>query len=266
MKNANFLLTSTDEQNFSQIKKKIILKNERKKKLTDKIKESNKEKTFIKVNKLNHINKPNKELKAFYNKNKSSENISNNDNEKILPIKKKEYYFNKNANKNSINKDIFNCENKNLKSKIIQRIQKEKNEKIKPFKKIRVKQNESNNKEKTRSENDINVDYIGVNTILKKEKEKNIKNKDKNKNKNNSEKKMSTRKSCNNNLESKKRKLILMKELINIPSGKRRNILEIIKKIFWQINLFLLLLIKFLKFFLIQKLIIRKKIMFLILQ
>ena len=36
-------------------------------------------------------------------------------------------------------------------------------------------------------------------------------------------------KSCNNIFETKKRKLVLMKELVNIPFGKRRDILEIIK-------------------------------------
>ena len=49
------------------------------------------------------------------------------------------------------------------------------------------------------------------------------------KNKSFNDKRVQINKSSNNILETQKRKLVLMKELVNIPFGKRRTILEIIK-------------------------------------
>ena len=67
-----------------------------------------------------------------------------------------------------------------------------------------------------------NYDYIGVNIIQqKKEQQEKIKN-------NNSEKKTRTAKSYNN-MERKRRSLLVMKELVNIHPGIKKNIVDIIK-------------------------------------
>ena len=146
-------------------------------------------------------------------------------------------YIINNVNKN--NKKYININEKiNLKSKIIQRISRvikvqkenEKEEKLKTFEKIKVNQNENNLREITKNLNNLN--YIGVTTILKKEKdkkEKDKKNKNENINKSFTETKIQITKSYNNLFDTQNRKLVLMKELVNLSSGKRRTILDIIK-------------------------------------
>ena len=101
---------------------------------------------------------------------------------------------------------------------------------MKSFEKIKVNQNENNLRDVTKNLNNLN--YIGVTTILKKKKEKKEKKetiKNENKNKSFTEKKIKITKSYNNIFDIQNRKLILMKELVNLPFGKRRTILDIIK-------------------------------------
>ena len=227
--NQIFYLTNTDEQNMFKIKRKIKIKNEWRKKLCNNIKEKNNENTFIKVNKINPQLKPNK-IKIILNNISFGNTRLNTDNNKKL----------KNNNIN-INNSINIYTNKNdeeigLKSKIIQRInrvlkmQKESEEKLKSFEKIKVNQRKNNMKEIRRNLNNNKLNYMGATTtttttiVNKKENEK-----EKEKEKCFTEKRIRANKSYNNMLENKKRKLILMKELINLPLGKRQNILEIIK-------------------------------------
>ena len=105
-------------------------------------------------------------------------------------------------------------------------MQKESEEKLKSFEKIKVNQRKNNMKEIRRNLNNNKLNYMGATTTTtttiadKKENEKE---------KCFTEKRIRANKSYNNMLENKKRKLILMKELINLPLGKRQNILEIIK-------------------------------------
>ena len=100
---------------------------------------------------------------------------------------------------------------------------------------IRVKQKEKNIKKNSRNINDdMKYNYIGVITLQQKreQKEKNKNNVNKNGNLNigNIEKrKIRIAKSYNNILDRKRRSLLLMKDLINLPFGKRRSILEIVK-------------------------------------
>ena len=108
-------------------------------------------------------------------------------------------------------------------------MQKESEEKLKSFEKIKVNQRKNNMKEIRRNLNNNKLNYMGATTttttiVNKKENEK-----EKEKEKCFTEKRIRTNKSYNNMLENKKRKLVLMKELINLPLGKRYNILEIIK-------------------------------------
>ena len=204
--NNNFFMTSTDEKNLFKIKRKIKMKNEYKKKFCNKIIEKNNENTFIKVNIKNS------KLKS----NNSFGNLKLNQFNKI-EVEKNEPFIIKNNNQN--NEEI------NLKSKLFQKENKIKNlkrQKIESFEKIKVNQKNkrTNMKEKIRNINNNKLDYIGVNTIEKKEKERN---------KSKSENRIKTSKSYSNILDTQKRKLVLMKELINLPSGKRKTILEIIK-------------------------------------
>ena len=74
--------------------------------------------------------------------------------------------------------------------------------------------------------------YIAVNTVDKKEKEKkreNEKNKEFVKKESFNEKKFEKNNDENNNNKPKKRNLILIKDLINSPYGKRRSILDMIR-------------------------------------
>ena len=198
--NSNFFITTNDEENIIKIKKKIKIRNEWKKKLCNKIIEKNNENTFIKVNKINHKLKPIKKIKSINNISFEHNYLNLNNNDKI-----------------------------NLKSKIIERIsrviQKEKDGK-KSTDKIKVNKNDNKIKEKQKNLNNTNFNYIGVTNIQKKGKEK---EKHKMKNKSFNDKRVQINKSSNNILETQKRKLVLMKELVNIPFGKRRTILEIIK-------------------------------------
>ena len=215
------------ESNGENFKPKKNVKDELKKKICNKTKESNNVNNFIKVNKINKL----KVNKTFnYLKNKSSGNI-------FIDI----YNSNNNKNINNIN-NINNTNNINNinnnrkyindlyeeKTKIIQRIsrvmkvQKERNEKLKSLEKIKVNQKEKNNKIISRNEKNSKLKYIGVTTIQQKKEQEE-------KNKSNTEKKIRINKSYNNLFDRKKRSLLLMKELINIPFGKKRTILEIIK-------------------------------------
>ena len=186
-----------------------------KKKLCNKVKEKKDENTFIKVNKMNSQLKVNKTINN--SNNISSGNI-------FLNI------YKKNNNKNNKSKKYIINNTYEEKTKIIQRIsrllktQKEKDERMKSFEKIRVNQKESGIKKISRNLNDSKFNYIGVTTIKqKKEKE------EKEKMKSNTEKKTRIAKSYNNIFDRKKRSLLLMKELINLPFGKKRTILEIVK-------------------------------------
>ena len=102
-----------------------------------------------------------------------------------------------------------------------------KEEIIKSFGKIKVNQNENNLRDITKNLNNLN--YIGVTTIFKKKKEKKEKIKNENKIKSFTEKKIKITKSYNNIFDIQNRKLILMKELVYLPFGKRRTIIDIIK-------------------------------------
>ena len=210
-----------------KLKEKKI-KNEWKKKLCNNIKEKNNENTFIKVNKINPQLKPNK-IKIILNNISFGNTRLNTDNNKKL----------KNHNIN-INNSINIYTNKNdeeigLKSKIIQRInrvlkmQKESEEKMKSFEKIKVNQRKNNMKEIRRNLNNNKLNYMGATTTTTTIVDKKENEKEKEKEKCFTEKRIRTNKSYNNILENKKRKLVLMKELINLPLGKRHNIFEIIK-------------------------------------
>ena len=218
--NNQFFMTSTDEKNMFKIKRKIKIKNEYKKKLCNKLIERNNESTFIRVNIKNSKLKPNKTMEKINNI--SFGNLKSNPYNKIV-IEKKGPNNNNNMNiQNNDNEDI------NLKSKLIQRISRVmkiknvKKQKIKSFEKIKVTQKDKNNnnniKEMLKNLNNSKLNYIEVNKLEKKEK-----------NKSNSEARIRTAKSYSNILDIQKRKLVLMKELINLPNGKRKNILEIIK-------------------------------------
>ena len=232
--NHNIFLASTDDKNIFKTKRKIKINNEWERKLGNNIIEKSSEKTFIKVNKKNNQLKPNKKLNNLKNTSSYKNNINNNSKKEL---NNKNPYIINNVNKN--NKKYININEKiNLKSKIIKRISRvikvqkenEKEEKLKTFEKIKVNQNENNLREITKNLNNLN--YIGVTTILKKEKdkkEKDKKNKNENINKSFTETKIQITKSYNNLFDTQNRKLVLMKELVNLSSGKRRTILDIIK-------------------------------------
>ena len=232
--NHNIFLASTDDKNIFKTKRKIKINNEWERKLGNNIIEKSSEKTFIKVNKKNIQLKPNKKLNNLKNTSSYKNNINNNSKKEL---NNKNPYIINNVNKN--NKKYININAKiNLKSKIIQRISRvikvqkenEEEEKLKTFEKIKVNQNENNLREITKNLNNLN--YIGVTTILKKEKdkkEKDKKSKNENINKSFTESKIQITKSYNNLFDTQNRKLVLMKELVNLSSGKRRTILDIIK-------------------------------------
>ena len=211
LKKYNFNIESKEET----FKPKKNIKDDWRKKICNKTKESNNgTNNFIKVNKINKL----KVNKTFnYLKNKSSGNI-------FIDI-----YNDNNKNINNINNNKKYINNVyEERTKIIQRIsrvmkiQKERDEKLKSLEKIKVNQKEKNNKIISRNEIHSKLKYIGVTTIQQKKEQKE-------KNKSNTEKKIKINKSYNNLFDRKKRSLLLMKELINIPFGKKRTILEIIK-------------------------------------
>ena len=236
----------TELEKIYKIKKKI--KNEWKRKMTNKIGEKNKENAFIKVNKINT------QFRVSNNKNKNkiitdiNNNINNNNNNYTCGNIFLNYKNNniKDKNNNKYLKYIINNTFEE-KTKIAHRISrvitinKENNEKINSINIIRVNQKENNIKKYNRNiydfnKNDIksNSNYIGVKTVKQKreqrEKDKNEKYKNFNKVNNHIEKKkIRITKSYNNILDRKKRSLLLMKDLINLPLGKKRYFLEIIK-------------------------------------
>ena len=204
--------------------------------------------TFIKVNKINNkINnkKDNKTINISSDINNISfgnyDSLSSNN----IFINSKVKEQKNNSNSNNIN-CINNNENIiNQKSEIIQKIsailkaQREKREKKKSFEKIKV--NQKNNyldiKKKLIYYKLNNVELnIKVQKNKEKEKEK-IKEKGKEKEKEKRKEKIKSRSyteikadDSENIAEFGKRNLLQFKDLINLPFGKKKNILEIVKK------------------------------------
>ena len=243
IKNFSSFVEPCEVEKIYKIKKKI--KNEWKRKVANKIAEKNKENNFIKVNKINNQLK----LNGNKNNNKIINDICNFDND-----------INNNNNStcgniflNYKNNNVNYKNNKNLKyiinntfeekAKIAQRISnvitinKNNNEIMNQGNIIRVKQKEKNIQKNSRNiTDDMKFNYIGVITLQQKreqkEKEKNKNDVNKNviPNIGNIEKrKIRIAKSYNNILDRKRRSLLLMKDLINLPFGKKRSILEIVK-------------------------------------
>jgi len=235
---SNFFMTSNDEKNIFKLKKKHKI--DIKKKLKDKIFEKNNENTFIKVNKLNNAKKNKSCLNdisntsllsinffgthKIYNTNSqhNKENLQYNSN---IP---NNFNYNLNSNYN-INNAINNSEYIiNQKSELIDRIsrvlkaQKEKKEKKKSFEKIKVNQKYKikNIKRNLNNNNKINIQREKI--IIQKENEK-----ERYRNRSYTEIKIEEAK---NKTEHCGRNIIPVKDLINIPFGKKRRILEIFKK------------------------------------
>lgn len=243
-KNANcssekskFFMTANDEKNIFKLRKKH--KNEFKKKLKDKIFEKSNENTFIKVNKLNNIKKNKTCLNdanniSLGNINFFGPNTLYNSN---LQNNKENFQYNNNAsnilNFNSnynINNAINNSEYIiNQKSELIHRIsrvlkaQKEKNEKKKSFEKIRVNQ-KYNIRNIKRNLNNNKLNFAREKFIAQKE---NDNEKEKYRNRSYTEIKINEAK---NIAEHGGKNIIPIKDLINIPFGKKRRILEIFTK------------------------------------
>ncbi len=254
MKNYSTFMEPNELDKIYKIKKKI--KNEWKRKITNKIAEKNKENAFIKVNKINN------QLKVSNNKNKNKiisdiNNNFNNNNNNYTCGNIFLNYKNNNINDKNNNKYLKYIINNTFeeKTKIAHRISriittnKENNEIINPINIIRVNQKENNIKKYNRNIYDINYNYnyndiksnfnsnsnyIGVKTVKQKREQKEKDKNEKYKNFNNvnnhiGKKKIRITKSYNNILDRKKRSLLLMKDLINLPLGKKRYFLEIIK-------------------------------------
>ena len=223
-----FLPLKIDEHIFNNhrnISKKIIQRNKNKN-------------SFIKVNKMKTISKTNQvkdnNNELNINDNKSSENI------KII-VKRN---LNNNDNYYSTNYNNNIEEKQNQESKIIQRInrvikiQKERQEKMKTLydKEENINETSDSNKES----NNFKFKIISVKKIMNKnkvkEKEKeNIKTNKINEKNNVKEIKIKiykrNDKASNNNIiiEPRKTNHSLMRELNNLPSGKKKSIIEIIK-------------------------------------
>jgi hypothetical protein len=241
IKNFSSFVEPCEVEKIYKIKKKI--KNEWKRKITNKIAEKNKENTFIKVNKINNqlkINNNknnNKTIIDMYNLNNDNFNNNNSTCGNIFLN-----YKNNNINYKN-NKSLKYIINNTFeeKTKLAQRISnvmtinKDHNETMSTGNIIRVKQKETNIKKNSRNINDdMKYNYIGVITLQQKreQKEKNKNNVIKNGNLkigNIEKRKIRITKSYNNILDRKRRSLLLMKDLINLPFGKRRSILEIVK-------------------------------------
>ena len=191
------------------------------------IRRNDKNKIFIKVNKVKTISKTNQEFKIHndYINETNNKNISKN--EQIINQN------NLNNNKNNNDKKYYNKNNKesqNQESMIIQRIsrvikkQKEKKEKIKQTNEIKnLSQNSAKYKIKI-----LKVEKINN----KNKKQENIQIKSQNNDKNIKLKiyKRNDKSFSDKNLiEPRKTNHTLMKELNNLPSGKKKSILEIIK-------------------------------------
>ena len=214
-------------------------KNNIKKKFKDKIFEKSNGNTFIKVNKLNSIKKnkiclndtnnisfgninffgPN----SLYNSNlqNNKENLQFNNNASNFLY----YNFNYNIN-NAINNSEYII---NQKSELIHRIsrvlkaRKEKKEKKKSFEKIRVNQN-YNIRNIKRNIHNNKLNFTREKIIAQKE---NDNEKERYRNKSYTKIKI---KEAKNTEENGGRNIIPIKDLINIPLGKKRRILEIFKK------------------------------------
>ena len=178
-------------------------------------------------------------MKKFYNANKEiknnnevKNNKNNNNNSKILQITVKKNLNNKNNNNPKYN-DINNTLDEKHESMIIQRInrlietQKERQEKNKSLSGINNTGNSNKFKFKI-----INIEKINKkNQEIKKEKEHHETNKENN----NKEIKIKIYErndkssSYKNLIEPRKPNHSLMRELNNLPSGKKKNFLEIIK-------------------------------------
>lgn len=216
-----YLKTTTDEDDENNIlNSENKFKTDNKKKLNNIMVEKNNQNTFIKVNKINPQKKIIKETNNLNNKstgniildnNKNIDNLSNNINEGY-------------NNEINLNNNINDNKEEEQKSELIQRLsrvlkmQRERNEKIKSSEKIRVNQKTINTNGNSRNPNLYKKNYIGVNTIEKKGKEK---QNEKYINRSYTESKFQT--------DSIKANHILIKEIINLPYGKRRKILDIIK-------------------------------------
>ena len=202
-----------------------IQKNPKKKVMKRNINEIN----FIKVNKMKKFYNANKEIK---NNNEVKNNKNNNNNSKILQITVKKNLNNKNNNNPKYN-DINNTLDEKHESMIIQRInrlietQKERQEKNKSLSGINNTGNSNKFKFKI-----INIEKINKkNQEIKKEKEHSETN-DENNNKEIKIKiyeRNDKSSSYKNLIEPRKTNHSLMRELNNLPSGKKKNFLEIIK-------------------------------------
>ena len=223
-KSVNDKYYSRDKLDYliNQNKSENLIQNNSKKKIKERnINNKKVENNFIKVNKIKTISITNKELL----------NKSHLDNTQITVEK------NLNENKNEINTNINNKISENQESMIIQRISR-----VIKFQKERKEKNKSSNETKDLSQNNnkfkfkiINVEKISKKKENKKEKEKDkekIKLKDKNIVKEIKIKiyQRNDKSLKNNNLmESRKTNHSLMRELNNLPSGKKKKFLEIIK-------------------------------------
>ena len=240
-----FFMTANDEKNIFKLRKKH--KNDIKKKLKDKIFEKSNENAFIKVNKLNNMKKNKTCLNdinnisfgninffgpnTLYNSNlqNNKENIQCNNNASNIFYYTSNYIIN-----NIINNAINNSEYIiNQKSELIHRIsrvlkaQKEKKEKKKSFEKIRVNQ-KYNIRNIKRNINNNKLNFAREKILEQKENE-NEKEKEKERYRNKSYTEIKINESKNIE-EHGGRNIIPIKDLINIPFGKKRRILEIFKK------------------------------------
>lgn len=235
-----FFMTTNDEKNIFKLRKKH--KNDIKKKLKDKIFEKSNENTFIKVNKLNNIKKNKTCLNdinnisfgninffgshTIYNTNlqNNKENLQYNNN-----ISNNQHHnYNSNINYNyNINNVINNSEYIiNQKSELIHRIsrvlkaQKEKKEKKKSFEKIKVNQKYNiKNVKRNLNNNKLNIQKEKIVTQKEAEKERF-------RNRSFTEIKINEAKNIG---EHGGRSILPIKDLINLPFGKKRRILEIFR-------------------------------------
>ena len=231
----NFFMNTNDEKNIFKLRKKH--KNDIKKKFKNKIFDKSNENTFIKVNKLNNIKKNRTCLNDINNKSFASINCfgSNTIYNSNLLNNKENFQYNNNTNNNLYYNSNYNINNAinnseyiiNQKSELIHRIsrvlkaQKEKNEKKKSFEKIRVNQ-KCNIKNIKRNLNNKKLNFTKEKIISPKENEK-----ERYRNRSYTQIKINEAK---NIVEHVGRNIIPIKDLINIPFGKKRRILEIFKK------------------------------------
>ena len=230
-----FFMTTNDEKNIFKLRKKH--KNDIKKKFKNKIFEKGNENTFIKVNKLNNIQKNrtclnDKNNMSFASLNYFGSNTIYNSN---FLNNKENLQYNNNTNNNLYYNSNYNINNAinnreyiiNQKSELIHRIsrvlkaQKDKKEKKKSYEKIRVNQ-KCNIKNIKRNLNNKKLNFTREKSISPKENEK-----ERYRNRSYTQIKINEAK---NIVEHVGRNIIPIKDLINIPFGKKRRILEIFKK------------------------------------